>query len=227
MSTANTQPRKSAGPRSTGMTQRERRELSERRVISAALKVIAQHGVAGATLAEIGETAGYSRGLPAHLFGNKDMLLAECMRRLMFDYWTDRFPEIGSDGPFATLVTAVDRWLHELTELPERPRAHLLLLQEAAARDAETIYPEFVPVARTLVKGSQSRLYAYILAGQDSNEIRPEIDAKFESLIIHTTLRGVSQRWLINDQSVCITDFRDKYIEYLKDRLLIQKTTGG
>lgn len=211
-----------ASTRSTGMTQRERRDLSEGRIIAAAMKVIAQRGVSGATLAEIGERAGYSRGLPAHLFGNKDLLLAECMKRMMVDYWTDDFPEIGTIDPFAALVTVIERWTTSLKELPDRPRAHLLLVQEALASDAANLYPEFVPVARQLISGSENRLYAYILTGQDRNEIRRDIDARFEATVIHSTLRGVTQRWLVDPESIDLEDFTRKFVERLRATLLAQ-----
>lgn len=212
--------------RSTGMTQRERRDLSEGRIIAATMKVIAQRGVSGATLAEIGERAGYSRGLPAHLFGNKDLLLAECMKRMMVDYWTDDFPEIGTLDPFDALVTVVERWTTSLTQLPDRPRAHLLLVQEVLASDAEERYPKFVPVARQLSGGSENRLYAYILTGQDRNQFRRDIDARFEATMIHSTLRGISQRWLVNPEAIDLEDFTQKFIERLRATLLIHSETG-
>jgi len=49
-------------------------------IMSAALTAIARRGVAGASLADIGEARRVQpRGCRAHLFGNKDRLLAECL----------------------------------------------------------------------------------------------------------------------------------------------------
>ncbi len=52
----------------------ERREEAERKLLAAAAKIIAVKGLERFTLAEVGETAGYSRGLPRHYFGDKDEL---------------------------------------------------------------------------------------------------------------------------------------------------------
>jgi AcrR family transcriptional regulator len=61
-------------------TQAERRELSERRVIETAVSLIADHGTRAATLARVGEAAGYSRGIVTHHFGTRDRLLREVVQ---------------------------------------------------------------------------------------------------------------------------------------------------
>ena len=55
--------------------QAERRAESDRRMMRAALKLIAEKGSSGISMAQIGLEAGYSRGLPAERFGNKVALL--------------------------------------------------------------------------------------------------------------------------------------------------------
>ena len=52
-------------------TQEERREEAERRILEAATRIIGKTGVETFTLADVGEAAGYSRGLPAHYFKTK------------------------------------------------------------------------------------------------------------------------------------------------------------
>lgn len=58
-------------------TQAERRKDSEEKILEAALELVAEYGAYAVTLAQIGEKAGYSRGLPAHKYGNKSNLLKE------------------------------------------------------------------------------------------------------------------------------------------------------
>jgi AcrR family transcriptional regulator len=204
------------------VSQQERRARSERRIIAATLRTVAQQGVARASLAEIGELAGYSRGLPAHLFGNKDRLLSECLRRLMVDYWIEDLPEIGNRGAFATLCAAIRKWVQDLAAHNELSRAHFLLLQEANIGDAEQTFPELIPLIRRFVAGSEQRFRDYIVAGQQAGEIDPSLDAGYEALLIHTTLRGVSLRWLIGPESIDIDRFADRFIERLERQMLVQ-----
>ena len=52
-------------------TQTERRALSDRRMLEAALKLIARQGSGRTTLAEVGEVSGYTYGLVSNRFGSK------------------------------------------------------------------------------------------------------------------------------------------------------------
>ncbi|MAS44917.1 MAG: hypothetical protein CML43_17635 [Rhodobacteraceae bacterium] len=71
--------------------QAERRRESDRRMLRAAIALIARHGAKGASLAQIGLAAGYSRGLPAERFGAKLALLGAVMDASLA--WFDRYLE--------------------------------------------------------------------------------------------------------------------------------------
>lgn len=60
---------------------------AERRdqIIEATLQTMAQHGVSGASLDRIAETAGMSRGHVRHFVGNRDQLLADTARQVFSD----------------------------------------------------------------------------------------------------------------------------------------------
>jgi AcrR family transcriptional regulator len=62
-------------------TQVERRNESEAALLEAAAVLVAERGVERTSLANIGVTAGASRGLPTHHFGSKDSLIARLARR--------------------------------------------------------------------------------------------------------------------------------------------------
>ncbi len=58
-----------------GLTQPERVELSNRRLLQAAAKLIVEKGWEATTAAEIGRRAGYSRAMVHARFGSKDAIL--------------------------------------------------------------------------------------------------------------------------------------------------------
>src|ERR1700719_3135316 len=68
-------------------TQDERREEAERRLLEAATRIIGKTGVETFTLADVGEAAGYSRGLPAHYFKTKAGLLTAVVKYLAEHYF--------------------------------------------------------------------------------------------------------------------------------------------
>ena len=61
-------------------TQAERTALSDAKMLSAAVELICAKGTTRTTLKEVGELAGYSRGLASHRFGTKDQLFTFIVR---------------------------------------------------------------------------------------------------------------------------------------------------
>lgn len=55
-------------------------QIRRRELITAALEVLKNQGVAGATLEKVAEQAGASKGIVLHYFGNKQSLFEEVMR---------------------------------------------------------------------------------------------------------------------------------------------------
>jgi len=68
-------PGRVAAPLQPRRTQAQRRAQAEQRLLDAALEIVARTGSVRMTLAQVGEAAGYSRGLAAHRFGSKAGLL--------------------------------------------------------------------------------------------------------------------------------------------------------
>src|SRR2546425_443409 len=63
-------------------TQKERRDEASRRIMDSAMALVCEKGVAGLTLSEAGERAGYSRGLAAHHYGQKEGLLVALVEQI-------------------------------------------------------------------------------------------------------------------------------------------------
>ena len=69
-----------------GNTQAERTALSDQRMFEMAIELVNERGTAKTTLKDIGEGAGYSRGLASYRFGSKDGLWMELFARFD-DIW--------------------------------------------------------------------------------------------------------------------------------------------
>ena len=63
-----------------GLTQPERVELSNRRLLHAAAELIVEKGWEATTAAEIGRRAGYSRAMVHARYGSKDAILEAFLR---------------------------------------------------------------------------------------------------------------------------------------------------
>ena len=70
----------------TPRTQAERTAESDARMLAAAVQLIVERGADGMTLKDVGEFAGYSRGLAGHRFGSKAGLFSALVRSVGEDW---------------------------------------------------------------------------------------------------------------------------------------------
>ena len=113
-------------------TQAERRDESERRLLRAAVELIADHGVSAATFEAVGQRAGYSRGLATQKFGSKQGMIEALIARL-HEQQDEALAQAGIDRApgFEALLGYVDHYLRQLGKDAES-RAYFMLLADAA-----------------------------------------------------------------------------------------------
>jgi AcrR family transcriptional regulator len=111
------------------------REASRRRILAAALRLFAQRGFRGTSMAEIARTARVSKGLAYNYFASKDALLEAVLTE-----WLEGFLAAipGSpDDETPGLRALIEAWLRDVRERPEHTRlVFSLLLQPEAAEAA-------------------------------------------------------------------------------------------
>jgi AcrR family transcriptional regulator len=183
----------SAAKRSTApepRTHAVRREEAEHAMLAAAIALIAEKGIGGLTLNEVGESAGYSRGLPAHYFGTRDNLLDAVARDIVRGFSSMLKRESTAPGLDAVLK-AVDTYLAAVAKNPTRARAFVVVMAEASS------HPGIHPAIAELTRRSIDGIAAGLKAGQRAGEVRGDIDPKVEGALILGQLRGVAAQWLI------------------------------
>jgi AcrR family transcriptional regulator len=102
------------------LTQDERRERSESRMLAAAIDLFARQGSGRTTLVEIGKVAGYTHGLVGHRFGSKSGLVRRLIKNLQRDFTRRQITEAAEQ---AALLLAVLRgiemqWSQEPSAIP-------------------------------------------------------------------------------------------------------------
>lgn len=186
-----------AEPTSTRRTQGERRAVAEARLLAAAREIVARKGWVGMTLAEVGEAAGYSRGLAAHHFGSKPALL-----RALAAYINDNFmQEIDLSPPagegMASLLSFVNVYLGRTDSRWTNTRALLVLMAEATTDDSET--------GESLARYNQSVidfLALHFRAAIAAGEMRKGVDPATCAAIVLGALRGVMLQSLLKNSTV-------------------------
>lgn len=181
-----------AGKSQRHRTQADRRQEAEGKMLHAAIGLIAERGIKGTTLGDIGERAGYSRGLAAHHFKSKHELikatLAEIRRR--FAVKTGEVREL-EHGRLEAIVAA---YLSESESTASL--AFQAIMKEALTRDSK-----FVSAARDYNRRSIANMVEEIEKAIESKEIRSTIDPVAFATLQLATLRGVrSLGFLAGDQ---------------------------
>jgi AcrR family transcriptional regulator len=168
-------------PRSAGRrTQEQRRAETERRVIDAAMELIAQRGSRAVTLAEVGEAAGYSRGIVHHHFGNRAGLLDAVMRD------AQRFDVPSYDGnALEQLVGMTEAYLLNIADRAPSSRAFLQLWGEAIAVD-----PVLTPLFEQRDADFRAVMADRIRAGIADGSMRRDIDPASAAVLLVGLLRG-------------------------------------
>lgn len=171
-------------PRTPRRSQPERRAETERRVIDAAIRLIAERGSRAVSLAEVGRLAGYSRGIVHHHFGSRGRLLAAVVRHAqLFEV-----PDGDGDG-LDRLAVLVGAYLRNLRAGAPRARAFLLLWAEALAAD-----PDLVPLFAERDAWFRGLLADLVRRGVDDGSVRADADPEAVAVALLGMLRGIGMQ---------------------------------
>ena len=174
-------------------TQQERSAESARRLLDAAVELIAEKGFDRTTAAEIGERAGYSRSMVRARYGSKDALLrsifaVELERRLLP-------PDDGEVTGLPWVLARIDHVTRVLEEEPELMRAFGVMSLEAAVAisNLRAWYSEWL-------EEYERQLVQQLRFGMRTGSIRPDVDPEQEAAQFILTGLGLIFRWRLDPQ---------------------------
>ena len=213
--------RSASAARPLRRTHAQRREEAEQRLLDAALSIVARRGAVRMTLAEVGEAAGYSRGLPAHRFGSKAGLV-----HALAGYIGARFGQQREQGP--ALAPGLESIVGNIHFYFSRARAGdkrgepwtatraLLVMMTESLMEAPT------SALRAEIVGYNRKALAWfehhIRTGIQRGEIAPGTDAAVTAVILLGAMRGAMQQWLLDDRIKLLT-VRDRLLQITKQVL--------
>lgn len=184
----------------TASSQSERSARSDRALVEAAIDLIAERGYERTTLAAIGESAGYSRGLVTARFGSKEGLLWEVVERMLHSWGVHSLrPRVGDRVGVDALALTIEAYLQAVEASPKGVRALYALLFEAMG-PAPFLRPRFEELHRHLRRD----IAEWIEAGKSAGTVRRDADPETEAALFLATIRGVTIQWLLDPVSVDI-----------------------
>ncbi len=121
----------------TRLTQAERTEISDNRMLIATVRLIVDRGPAATSLKEVGLLAGYSRGLAGQRFGSKDKLFAFVLRQVG-EAWLAQLKQATRNQTGLTAIHhALDEHFRFCVDDPEQVRAFYTLWFESVNAGSE------------------------------------------------------------------------------------------
>ena len=153
-----------------------------------AIQMIARGGYNAMTLAEVGELAGYSRGLATHHFGSKAGLLNSVLDTILETNAQEfRKATEGRRGR-DRLAAVVDSALYRCVQTPDQARAYLMLALEPTAKWAASRIKDQTSRLRKEAEDAAREAIAL-------EELSPELDPADVASIVSAMARGYAYEW--------------------------------
>jgi AcrR family transcriptional regulator len=202
-------------------TQSERRGEAEQALLAAAARLFARRGIDRTSLADIGEEAGYSRGLVNHHFGSKAVLV----ERLTADAqrgFVAHLPPADGGGEIDTLVGIAGVYLDVVSRDTTRSRAFFVMWGAALPEDA-LLRPVFVSDDALFRDG----VAAIVRTGQRNGTIDTEIDAAGFAVAFVGLVRGITAQFLIDPDGVDVAGGNEVCERFIRAALTPRRSTAG
>ncbi|MDQ6525087.1 TetR/AcrR family transcriptional regulator [Nocardioides sp. LHD-245] len=173
--------------------QQIRTERSTHRLLKAAAEILVEEGVNALTLANVGERAGYSRGLVTTRFGSKDNMIRTLVER-MTSSWaaTHVEPRVRGKGGLDGLLEMLREMRDQIARKPQDVLALQALLFDAL-NPASAARPPILDYNASLGR----LVLSSIEAGQADGSIRSDLDGTREASRVLEGIRGIGFHWLL------------------------------
>ncbi|MEU0498141.1 TetR/AcrR family transcriptional regulator [Mycobacterium sp. NPDC006124] len=178
-------------------SQAERRAETRRRVLDAATTLVASRGSRAASLAAVGEAAGYSRGIVNHHFGSKARLLEELIKH------TQQF-DVPAESPtgLGRLTAFVEAYLNGMHDRPARSEAFLTLWAESTGAE-----PTLAPLFAERDAWFRDFLAQDIRRGLEDGSIGGHVNPQYAAVALIGQLRGAAMMLFSTARDVPVAEF--------------------
>ncbi len=198
------------------LTQAERTAISDTRMLDAAVQLIHERGTHNTTLKDVGELAGYSRGLASSRFGSKEALFLELLNQFNH-YWKEEA------AAAVRLRTGLDAFRHA--------NKGLIAFFKAEGTFIRVMYMvayEMVGSSELMRKqlADQHKAYRHAIAryirdGIADGRVRRDVSPERIALQYVAGVFGIIYQWLVSPEVVDCTqaldDLRENTVRFIED----------
>ena len=174
----------------------ERTALSDARMLDAAVSLIVTRGAAGTTLKEVGELAGYSRGLASVRFGNKAALFAFIVRSVGEEWLATLREAVRDQVGLPAILSATDAHYCFVRDGAERIRAFYSLWFDSIGPDAD-----FKLTIANVHERRQRDIEAWIRSGIAQGSVPSEVPVNAVAQQFCAAIIGIVYQWLVRPEA--------------------------
>ncbi len=168
-------------------THAERTDLSDRRMLEAAIALIIERGTDKTTLKDVGEQAGYSRGLAGYRFGSKAGLFEFIVRSVSEQWLAELKSATSGRHGLDALCAAIDEHCRFCIEASDAVRAFYILWFESIGVQS--------PV-REVINGIHDRRLKDVVAWIERSDYAGATGAEAIAGQFNAAVLGIAYQWL-------------------------------
>lgn len=178
-------------------TQAERTALSDARMLEAATALILEYGTHNTTLREVGERAGYSRGLASNRFGSKEGLFSQLVRDFNRRWAQELRSTVGDSTGLPAFSAALDAVEYFLLNRSAEMKALYILWFESISSHEEV--RKRLARNHTAYRRDAER---WVREGIADGTIRDTIDPQCFAIEFASLIFGLIYQWLVEPAKV-------------------------
>jgi AcrR family transcriptional regulator len=178
-------------------TQAERTAESDARMLEAAIRLINERGTEKTTLKEVGELAGYSRGLAGYRFGSKAGLFSFVVKAVGEEWLRELTRVTEGRSGLDALTAAADAHRRFCVEAPDHVRAFYILWFESIGPGSE-----YRDVIAAIHERRQRDVMAWIRGGIRDGTINPGVDPEAVAAQFSASITGIVYQWLLSPEDL-------------------------
>ena len=179
------------------LTQVERKEISDAKMLEAAVDLIVERGAGQVTLKDVGEKAGYSRGLAGYRFGNREGLF-DFVLRSVGDEWLGELTQVTANSfGYKAIAAALDAHIKFCEDAPKHVEAFYRLWFDSMAPDSQL---------KGVILGIHQRrrgdVVSWIEQAVGAGEVSATVDAGMLADHFTASVSGIVYHWMTDPDNL-------------------------
>lgn len=198
------------------LTQEQRTQMSDERMYAAAATLVLEKGVLQTSLKEVGEKAGYSRGLAQSRFGSKEKLFEGLVKRSYRHWIREMGGYIGDQQGWQAFARCVNAFEHFLLDTPQELQVLQTLWYHSITHHS-VLQDKTREYQQRMVKDVER----WMSEAKQKGEVQHDLDEHDFAMRHMSFIFGIVYMWLLNPSKIPIQKTFASYLTNAQREALV------